>query len=136
MPLNEKLTNLGANTQIDALSALIDGGFMDIYDGIQPSDADTPIGSQVLLASLGLSNPAFVPGVGGVALANAITPDASADATGTATWYRIYRSDHITPVMDGSVGTVDANLILTSVSVQAGASVSVESWSLTARKTG
>jgi hypothetical protein len=132
--LNEKLTNASASAEADALTALLDGGFLDIYDGTQPATADTAITTQVLLASLALANPAFQPAVNGVAASNAITPEADAPATGTATWYRFYKADHTTPVQDGSVGTMDANLLLSSVNIQIHAVVSVETFTLTARK--
>lgn len=134
MALNPKLTNLGANAEVDALCALLNGGFLDIYDGAQPATADTAIGAQVKLASLPMSNPAFGAGVAGVATANAITPDSAADATGTASWYRAWKSDHTTPVCDGSVGTATSNLVLNSVAIQINAQVAVDSWTQTASK--
>ena len=41
----------------------------------------------------------------GVLTLNAITSDSSADATGTATHFRIYKSDGTTAVLQGDVGT-------------------------------
>jgi hypothetical protein len=134
MALNPKLTNLGANAEVDALSALLNGGFLDIYDGAQPATGDTAIGAQVLLASLTFGSPAFGAGAAGVATANAIGSDASANATGTASWYRCFKSDHTTAVQDGSVGTATSNCVLNSVAIQVGAQVSVDSFLLTASK--
>ena len=37
--------------------------------------------------------------------ANAITQDSSADATGTASFFRLYKSDGTTCVLQGTVGT-------------------------------
>lgn len=133
MALNPKFTNLAVNTKVDALAALLNGGFLDIYDGTQPSTADTAIGAQVKLARLTFNATAFGAGSAGVAEANAITQDTAADATGTATWFRALKSDG-TPVFDGSVGTSGANLNLNSVAISAGAAVSCSSFTLTESK--
>jgi hypothetical protein len=133
MALNPKFTNLAVNTKVDAQAVLLNSGFLDIYDGTQPVTADTAIGAQVKLARLTFGNPAFGAGVAGVATANAITQDSSADATGTATWFRALKSDG-TAVLDGSVGTSGANLNLNSVAISSGAAVSVTSMTLTESK--
>lgn len=127
MALNPKYTNLAVNTKVDAQAALLNAGFLDIYDGTQPVTADTAIGAQVKLARLTFGNPAFGSGVAGVATANAITADSSADATGVAAWFRALKSDG-TAVLDGSVGTAAANLTLNSVAIAIGAAVSCTSF--------
>lgn len=134
MALQPRLTNLGANAEVDALAALLNGGFLDIYDGTQPATADTAISGQNRLASLAFGNPAFAAASGGVAAANPISSDTDNDATGTATWFRCWKSDHTTPVLDGSVGTSGANLNLNSVSIQIHAQTDVTGFSLTASK--
>ena len=77
----------------------------------------------MLLAELRFGATAFAAASAGVATANAITSDSSANATGTATWYRTLKSDGTTVVSDGSVGTSGANLNLNSVAITAGAAV-------------
>jgi hypothetical protein len=134
MALNPKYTNLAVNTKADALAALANSGFLDIYDGTQPATADTAITTQVKLASLGFGATAFGSAVAGVATANAITQDSSADATGTATWFRAYKSDHTTVIFDGSVGTSGANLNLNSVAISSGAVVQCSSFTTTEQK--
>lgn len=94
----------------------MDGGFLDIYDGTQPAGVSTAITTQTKLASLPLNADAFAAASGGTATANAITHDFSADATGTASWFRIYKSDHTTAVFDGSVGTSNADLVVNTTS--------------------
>jgi len=136
MALNPKYTNLAVNTKVDALAALLNSGFCDIYDSTgagQPATADTAITTQIKLARLTFGNPAFAAGVAGVATANAITQDAAADATGTATWCRMLKSDG-TAVQDGSVGTSGCNLNLTTTSIVQNAAVSVSSLTLTESK--
>lgn len=135
--LTPRLSNVGANAAADAVCALANNGFLDIEDSTgtgQPATADTAITTQVRLASLPLNATACGSAVAGVATFNAITSDASADATGTATWFRVYKSDHTTVVFDGSVGTSGANLNLSSTSIVATGTVSVSSLTFTQSK--
>lgn len=128
MALNTRISIASRNVQLDALRVLLDGGFLRIYDGAQPASPDTAISTQVLLAELSLANPAFGAAAAGVITANAITADSSANAAGTAAWFRAVKSDGVTAVIDGSVGTATSNLILNSVSIVATAPVSVSGW--------
>lgn len=125
MPLNTQLADATVNGQADNLSARLNSGFLRIYDGTQPATADTALGAQVLLAELTFSATAAPAAVGGLITFNAIGSDASANASGTATWFRALASNGTTVVMDGSVGTATSNLILNSVSISSGASVAV-----------
>jgi hypothetical protein len=134
MALNPKLSNTGANAAADAVVDLLDNGYLRVYDGTQPADADTAITSQTLLAELRFNATAFGAAAAGVATANAITSDSSANATGTATWFRALKSDGSTVMWDGSVGTSGCNLNLNSVSLVPGAAVSVSSFSYTQQK--
>ena len=83
-----------------------------------------------LLATLTFSATAFGSASNGVATANAITQDSSADDTDTATWFRI-SSGGGTAQMDGNVGTSSADLILNTTSIVAGAVVSISSGQIT-----
>lgn len=134
MALNPKITNASASLAADAVLAQLNNGYLRMYDGAQAADADTAVGAQVLLAELRWNATAFAAAVNGVAAANAITPDASANATGTATWFRALKSDGVTVVFDGSIGTSGANLNMNSVAIQIGAAVSVSSYSYTQPK--
>jgi hypothetical protein len=134
MALNPKLTSLAATTEANAVAALLNNGWLRLYSGSQPSTADEAVSSQVLLAELRFGNPAFGSASDGVAAANAMTGDSSANATGTATWFRCFSSDGTTPVFDGSVGTSNSNLVLNSVGISAGAQVDVTSFTFTAQK--
>ena len=134
MAENLKISNALANAEATAAATLFNSGYLRIYDGTQPATADTAIGSQVLLAELTFNATAFGAPVNGVLIANAITSDASANATGTATWYRCLKSDGTSALCDGSVGTASANLVLNSVSISAGATVAVSSFTHTVTK--
>lgn len=82
------------------------------------------------LASLTFGATAFAAASAGSKAANAITQDSSADATGTATWYRM-RTTTPTAVWDGSAGTSGANLNFNSVSITSGAAVQISSFTAT-----
>jgi len=70
----------------------------------------------------------------GVLTAGTITADSSANASGTATWYRCFKSNGTTVLCDGTVGTSGADLNLNSVAISAGATVSVSSFTHTVTK--
>ena len=138
MALNPQLTNAVASAAADAAVDAIDGGagagLLRIYDGSQPATADTAVGAQVLLAELTFSDPAFGAASNGVATASAITADPSANATGTAVWFRVVTSAG-TAIFDGTVGTSGADLNLNTTSIVAGAEVSVSAFTYTQSKT-
>lgn len=132
-----KITNAAASASADAVVDLIDAGAgagkLRIYDGSKPATADTAISTQVLLAELTFSDPAFGAASNGVATASSITADSSANASGTASWFRIVDSNN-NAIMDGTVGTSGADLNLDSVSITLGQSVSVTSFTYTQSK--
>lgn len=134
MALNLKQSNAAVNAQVDALAPLLNTGYIRIYDGTQAADADTAVGAQVLLAELRFNATAFGAGAAGVITANAITADASANASGTATWFRALGSNGTTVYFDGSVGTSGADLNLNSVAISSGAAVSISSMTFTLPK--
>lgn len=135
MANNPKLSNAGANAAADAVTALLNNGYLRIYSGTQPADADAALSGNTLLAELRYNATAFGAASAGVATANAITQDSSADATGTASFFRSLKSDGTSVVYDGSVGTSGADLNLNSVAIQSGAAVSVSSLTYTQSKT-
>jgi hypothetical protein len=135
MALNPKRSAAAANAACDAMAALLNTGYLRIYDSTggtgQPATPETAIGSQVLLAELRFGATAFGGASGGVATANTITADSDANATGTATWYRCLASNGTTAVHDGSVGTSGCNLNIPSTAIVQHAEVSVTSFTLT-----
>lgn len=131
-----KISNTAANAAVDAIAALLNTGYFRIYSGTQPASADTALSGNTLLAELRFGATAFGAGVAGVATANAITQDSSADATGTASFFRAFKSDGTTVVCDGSVGASGsgADAIIDSTAVQANTIVQVTSMTLTQGK--
>lgn len=133
-----KVSNAAASAEADAFSDLLDNGYLRIYDSTggtgQPATVDTAIGSQVLLAELRFSATASPSAVNGVITFSAITSDSSANATGTATWFRTFKSDGTTAVWDGTVSTAGATLNLNSTAISSGAQVDVTSLTFTVNK--
>jgi hypothetical protein len=133
MALNTQLANATVNGQGDNLATRLNSGFLRIYDGTQPTNADTAIGAQVLLAELTFSATAAPATVNGLITFNALTPDTNANATGTPTWFRALQSNGTTVVMDGTVGASGANLNLTGLTggqIIIGGTVAVSSFTL------
>lgn len=130
MPKSTRLSDIVVNAQADALASLLKDGFIDIYDGAQPESADVAVTTQRRCVSLKLGSPAFLPAEKGVLSANPIASGvAEADAE-PATWARLYRADHKTPVMDVSVGTKDggSNIVLPTARIIRGVTVSCTSF--------
>lgn len=117
------------NSMLDAITTGVGAsGFLRIYDGTRPASGGT---ATTLLAEL-TCNATFAPAAsGGVLTLNAITQDTSANATGTATWFRIVTSGG-TFMVDGNVGTSGSDLNLNTVSIVSAAAVSVTSFTITA----
>lgn len=132
MANSPRITATVANTMLDAgIGTLADSGFLRIYDGTQPTNGGDAIVAQVLLAELTMNSDSFPAASANVLTANAITQDSSANATGTATWFRLVKTDGTTVLMDGSVGTSGADLNLNSVSIVAGGPVSCSAFTIT-----
>jgi hypothetical protein len=122
------------NAAVDAMAALANSGSLRIYDGTPPANADAALSGNTLLAVLPLGATAFGAAVGGVVTANAITADASADATGTPTFFRLLASNGTTVVFQGTAGASGQELNLSNLSggqIVAGGSVSVSSLTVT-----
>lgn len=128
MAHNPQLSYAAVNAQADALAALCNNGKLRIYSGSVPVRADDSIGAAVQLAELTMGATAFGAASNGVITANAITQDSAADASGTASFFRIWNTAGTTCYLQGTVGTVAAgteDLQLNSVVLSAGAAVSV-----------
>jgi len=101
------------------------GALIKIYNGTQPANANTAISTQTLLVSLPVSG-SFGTDSNGTITLSAVT-SAVAVATGTADFFRIFKSDGTTVVMDGSVGTSGTDMILDNTSIATGQTVSITS---------
>lgn len=131
MALLPKRSAAVANLAIDAWTPQLNTGYLRIYSGTRPANVAAALSGNTLLAELRFNATAFGAGSNGVATANAITADSSADATGTATFFRAYKSDGTTAVMDGEVGTSGCDLNINTVSIVAAATVTATSMTIT-----
>ncbi len=113
------------NARLDAITTFAgNSGKLRIYDGARPGTGGAATN---LLAELTMNATFAGAAAAGVLTLNAITSDSSADATGTATWARLLKSDGVTIVMDLSVGTSGADINLNTVAIVTGATVVVTS---------
>jgi len=117
------------NSMLDAITTRAGASaLLRIYDGTRPATGGA---ATTLLAEL-TCNATFAPGAAaGVLTLNAITQDSSANSSGTATWFRIVKSDGTTHVLDGDVGTSGSDLNLTTTTIVATQPVSVSSFVIT-----
>lgn len=77
MAKNTQLTNLAVNTEANALGALMDGGFIDVYDGTQPLSGDTSLAGQTLGVTLTFGTPAFAAAAAGTLIAATESADSA-----------------------------------------------------------
>ena len=99
------------------------GALFNLYQGTQPANANTAITTQVLLVSMPIAG-VFGTDTNGTLTLGAVTAT-NAVGTGTASFFRIFKSDGTTVVMDGSVGLSAADLILNTVDIYVGQSVDI-----------
>jgi len=109
-------TNGVRHSQNEALIAYAGtNAIIHIYAGSQPTSANDAITTQTLLASLPVDG-VFGTDVNGTLTVSPIT-SVLATASGFATFFRITKSNGTTVVMDGSVGTSNADLIFNDVNI-------------------
>jgi len=122
------------------------GGVLDIFSGAIPADADAAEGAGTKLLRITVDHGAFP--------ANALHFEATAPAgvaekstsetwqglglaDGTAAWFRFYDSNDVQGAsttelrFDGTVGTSGADLILSSTSIIAGATTTIDTATFT-----
>jgi glutamate synthase domain-containing protein 3 len=118
------------NAAVNAVTALANSGFIEVYSGTRPATPDTALSGNTLLATLTFGSTAFGAGSSGVATANAITSGTAA-ATGTASFARVYASNGTTVIGDCSCGTSGSDLNFPTLSFVTGATISCTSLTLT-----
>jgi hypothetical protein len=139
---------LGKSTGANgSLNDLLTYGIIDIYSGSQPTDADAAeTGTKLVRITAGSG--AFTPETSTNGLefndaASAVLSKKTAQvwsgvglATGTAGWFRFYDNDVDTGSstsavrLDGSVGLSGAQLTLSTTSIESGATITVDSCSI------
>lgn len=136
MANNPLLYDAASQTTVNAFTATLNSGFLQIFTGAQPGQNGALTGT--LLASLTFSATAFAGATSSAgtttAVANAIT-GAVAGNTGTAGYFALLQSNGSTVVATGSVGTSGADLNLSTLGITAGQTVSCSSFTVTMAET-
>jgi hypothetical protein len=126
-----KIGSAAASAAADAVTDMLDGGTIQVRTGAAPTNAGDA-DSGTLLAELTFGTPAFGAAVAGVATANAITQDASANNTGTAGHFRCKTSGAVV-VFQGNVTALGGggDMQVSSTSVVTGVPFSITSCTYT-----
>lgn len=122
------------NNRLDQITSRVGGGaLIRFYTGTRPANVATAVTTQTLLGTCTGGTPFAGSASGGTLTANAITQDSAADATGTATWFRIFQSNGTTAVIDGDCGIAGsgAEAILNTISIVTGGPIQVTSLTFT-----
>lgn len=120
------------NAQLDAITTAVgSAGKLDIYDGTRPATCAV-ISTQNKLAEFTLGSP-FAPAASAGVLSPTLPSDATGLASGTATWYRVWKSDGTTCEMDGSATVTGGggDIQFATVTFSSGLTVHLSSWTIT-----
>lgn len=123
------------NSIVDKIDAGSAAGYMNVYAGSKPSNVDTALTGQTLLATFEFNASAAFGNATDVAPgARATLADVpittTAVGTGTAAFFRVFDSDDVA-IIDGTVGTTDSDAIIDNTSVVTGQDVTLESYTFT-----
>ena len=105
------------------------GQILKLYSGTPPTNASTALSGNAVVSTVTALS--WGAASGGVASLTSSTADSSA-VGGTATFWRIFKSDASTVIDQGLCGTSSSDLNLNSTTIAAGANVSMTSGSYTA----
>ena len=114
------LTVEARNSQADAIARLLDNGSVKVYSGTPPANVDAALSGNTLLATNPLSATSAPAASAGAITFSTITDDSSIDATGTASFYRTFKTDGTTPVTQGSVAVSGGSMTLADLALVAG----------------
>ena len=135
MANNPLVYDASTEAMINAFTALLNNGFIEVYTGSQPSVDGSLSGT--LLATMTFGATAFAnataSGSGGSAAANTIT-GGTAGNSGTAGYFALVTSGSAT-VGTGSVGTSGADLNFNTLAIVSGALVSCTAFAVTMPQT-
>lgn len=132
MASNLKFATATRNKRLDGITtAAGNSGFIKLYTGTQPTDANTALSGNTLLSTLTCNATFAASASSGALTLNSITSDTSAAATGTATFFRMLKSDAATVVMDGTVGTSACDMNINTTSIVTAATVACTSFVVT-----
>lgn len=121
---------------VNAVTALLNSGFLQLQTGTQPAVDAAITGSEVAKLTFGATAFAASTASGGVvtATANAITSDTNATG-GTVGYAILFKSDGTTVVATMDVGTSGASLNLSTLTITGGSTVACSSFTITQSET-
>ena len=132
-----KLSTAVGNSVLDAINTALNAGsgaaLIRIYNGTMPASPNTAITTETLLAELTCSDPAAPSANTKTLTFSTITQDASANATGTASWARLVDSSG-TAVCDVDITVTGGGgfLQMNTTSIVVGGPVLISSFIITA----
>ena len=132
-----KISTEAADAMLTTLAGSLNSGKIRIYSGTEPATANTTLSGNTLLAEISFANPAFTlpPTASGsdrvMSAASLPIQDTTADADGTATFFRCTNTAGTTTYYQGTVGTSGQQLNLTATNIVSGGVVSISSMSVT-----
>lgn len=126
---NDAVRNAQAQAIVDAFDAGPGPGYIEIYDGAQPSKNGPATN---LLGTLVLSSPSAASITNGVLTLDGVTSDSDADAGGDATWFRMKDSTGVF-VADGNISVTGggATLQFDNITITAGGAINISSFVIT-----
>lgn len=131
-----KLGTTCRNAACDGIVDAVDGGTppgrMEHRTGTQPTNV-SDASSGTLLGTNLFSNPAFGNSSTGTATASAISNDTSADASGTAGYFRVYTGagGDTAALFQGNSGTSGTDLVFDNNVIVAGGVIAISSMTVT-----
>ena len=114
-----RLSSHAANVSANAVCKSMNNGAIYLFTGENAQSSST-------LARLQFGAQAFSLAKNGVAKSLPIAADREARAAGRAAWFRVYNADESLVILEGSVGTANADLVLSDTAIERGAVVSID----------
>lgn len=120
------VTSEFAQSSLDEIKALLDGGTLTIYSVARPVSADHAVDRSAVLATFTFASPAFGPSADGFEAPAFVANPVAANSVGTPGFARARKADGTT-VADFSVGPGPREIKLAEVSCSPGAPTRVVS---------
>ncbi len=135
-----------------SLKDIFKDGVLKIYSGTRPSDADATTGGATLLVTISNAGVTFTGGAvagglefgasssGAISKSSSETWQGTAVQTGTAGFFRLYANtadsggadtEYIYNRIDGTIATSGSDLNMTSTSIRSGATITIDTFTLT-----
>lgn len=126
-----QLSVAARNARLNAIETEVGtSAVLKIRTGAAPADVATA-DSGTVLATLSLPSDWLADAASGSKAKAGTWQDTSADASGTAAHFRIYKSDGTTAVLQGTVGQGSGDLSLDNTAIVAGQTVTISGFTLT-----